>query len=96
MIFLFSLALKAYAGELDNAKEFRQKHGNNVVFANGNLYFGTAGANGASSGTRYRTLGWQVDVSNNGGYAKTKFKLDTNGLDSISSVNDGTTIKEIL
>jgi hypothetical protein len=83
---LFLLSLKSYAGEFDNAYDYYNRHGSGVVYANGNFYYATAGQTSTAS-VRYRTLGWRISVAHNGGYAETKFKLGTNGLESISSEN---------
>lgn len=63
--------VRVYAGEWDNAYNYYQKHGNEVVFrptsqTDGNIYFGTKAAR-ASTNIRYRTIGWKVKILSQSG-----------------------------
>lgn len=67
----FPLRESVEAGVWDNARDFYDTYGNTVVFrpttaTDGILYAATVGAI-ASGGTRYKTIGWKVSVTDGNG-----------------------------
>ena len=87
IIFLFILLcmnlVDVYASEYDNAVDYYNKYGNNAYFKaetqnNGQIFFVTRG-NKSNSGTKYKTVGWQIVVAQNYGTIIQSLYFDLNG-----------------